>query len=93
MNKSDMVAHLSRTADISPARAQKHLDIWLNQMQDALAKGEKILISDFGSFVVSNRKSFVGRNPKTGAPITVPSIRIPVFRVGKKLRDSMNTTP
>ena len=59
-------------------------------ISEALENGKKVTISDFGTFQVSERRSFNGRNPKTGTPLVVPVRRIPVFRAGKQLKTSLN---
>lgn len=90
MNKADLVEALSQKGGIPSTRARTYVDILLHEMQTALIAGEKVLISDFGAFVVSSRKSFKGRNPRDGSVVTVPSIRIPVFKAGKGLKAALN---
>jgi DNA-binding protein HU-beta len=60
-------------------------------IQDALTNGEKVTISDFGTFTVSQRREFTGHNPKNGQEIRVPARKIPVFRAGKGLKEALNT--
>lgn len=62
----------------------------LDQMSEALAHGERIEIRGFGSFSLRRRKSWVGRNPKTGEPVALPERHVPYFRPGKELRDRVN---
>ena len=69
----------------------EYINILTGTIAEALENGKKVTISDFGAFQVSERRSFKGRNPKTGAPIKVPVRRIPVFRAGKRLKTSLNT--
>lgn len=59
--------------------------------QEALTNGEKVTISDFGTFTVSQRREFTGHNPKNGMEIRVPARKIPVFRAGKGLKEALNT--
>jgi integration host factor subunit beta len=58
----------------------------------SLHKGEKIEIRGFGSFRTRQRQPRVGRNPKTGTRVEVPSKRIPYFKPSKELRDLVNSS-
>jgi integration host factor subunit beta len=57
-----------------------------DSMTDALAKGERIEIRGFGSFIVKQRPAREGRNPRTGTVVSVTSKKVPLFKVGKELR-------
>ena len=89
-NKSDLTILLANEAQIPKVRAAKYINMLTETITEALEEGKKVTISDFGTFQVSERRSFDGRNPKTGAPINVPVRRIPVFRAGKKLKNLLN---
>jgi integration host factor subunit beta len=89
-NKSDLTVMLSNEAQIPKVRAAQYINILTDMIAEALEKGKKVTISDFGTFQVSQRRSFKGRNPKTGDPLKVPVRRIPVFRAGKRLKTSLN---
>jgi nucleoid DNA-binding protein len=89
-NKTDLTVLLANQADIPKVRAAHYINILTNTISEALENGKKVTISDFGTFQVSERRSFNGRNPKTGAPLIVPVRRIPVFRAGKLLKTSLN---
>lgn len=90
MNKADLAEALAATADIPKVRAANYVNIVTQTIQDALVRGEKVTISDFGTFTVSQRREFTGHNPKNGAEIRVPARRIPVFRAGKGLKEALN---
>ena len=90
-NKTDLTILLADQANIPKVRAADYINILTTTISEALEKGKKVTISDFGTFQVSERRSFNGRNPKNGTPIIVPVRRIPVFRAGKKLKNSLNT--
>lgn len=89
-NKSDLTVLLANEAQIPKVRAANYINIITETIAEALENGKKVTISDFGTFQVSERAAFAGRNPKTGDPIEVPIRRIPVFRAGKKLKTSLN---
>ena len=90
-NKTDLTVLLANEAHIPKVRAAHYINILTETIAEALESGKKVTISDFGTFQVSERRSFDGRNPKTGDPLKVPVRRIPVFRAGKKLKFSLNT--
>jgi DNA-binding protein HU-beta len=91
MNKADLTEALAAGANIPKVRAANYINIVMGTIQDALVTGEKVTISDFGTFTVSQRREFVGHNPKNGSEIRVPARKIPVFRAGKGLKESLNT--
>lgn len=89
-NKNDLTILLANEAGIPKVHAARYINIVTETIAEALEEGKKVTISDFGTFQVSERRSFDGRNPKTGDPLNVPVRRIPVFRAGKKLKRSLN---
>ena len=91
VNKADLTERLAAEAGIPKVRAAKYINILTDTIRTALVSGEKVTISDFGTFTVSQRRAFSGHNPKSGAEIEVPSRRIPVFRAGKGLKGDLNT--
>lgn len=90
MNKADLTEQLAARANIPKVRAASYINILTAAIQDALSGGDKVTISDFGTFSVSSRKPFSGHNPKNGEVIQVPPRRIPVFRAGKRLKNALN---
>jgi nucleoid DNA-binding protein len=91
MNKTHLTEALAANAAIPKIRAANYVNIVMGAIQKALVEGDKVTISDFGTFSVSKRKEFVGHNPKNGDPIRVPARKIPVFRAGKGLKESLNS--
>ena len=90
MNKADLTEALAARANIPKVRAAAYINILTETIQSALTDGEKVTISDFGTFSVSSRKPFQGHNPKNGSVIEVPPRKIPVFRAGKRLKTALN---
>ena len=90
MNKADLTEKLAASAGIPKVKAAAYIGTLMSAIQDALTAGEKVTISDFGTFTVSQRRSFKGHNPKNGSEIDVPERRIPVFRAGKGLKETLN---
>jgi integration host factor subunit beta len=64
----------------------------LEQMSQALARGERIEIRGFGSFSLHYRPPRMGRNPKTGSAVALPGKHVPHFKPGKELRERVNAT-
>ena len=87
MNKSDLVKQVSKRLSYVRRKDTKLIvDLIFSSMTDALIKGGKIEIRGFGSFRVKNRSSKIGKNPKTGEKVRIPSKNVPFFKVGKQLR-------
>jgi|LJSS01.1.fsa_nt_gb nucleoid DNA-binding protein len=87
MNKAGLVAAIAQKAGISKAVAEKALKGVVDAISEALAKGESVSLVGFGTFSVQQRSARKGRNPRTGARITIPARKVPKFTPGKTLRD------
>src|SRR6202795_1473106 len=87
MIKRDLIAEvLKRRPRLSYSNPEVVVNSVFDSMTDALARGERIEIRGFGSFVVKHRQAREGRNPKTGALVPVAAKRVPFFKVGKELK-------
>jgi len=89
MKKDDIINELAKVLD-SKKEAKAVLESLLACITDALKKGEKITLTGFGTFEVSNRKARKGRNPQTGEPIDIKASRVPRFVPGKTLKNAVN---
>jgi integration host factor subunit beta len=90
MTKADLVEEVIRVAVLSKKDAESVVNTVFGQIMEALKSDDKIELRGFGSFRVRRRRSRLGRNPKTGDRVDVPSKRIPYFKPGKELRDLIN---
>lgn len=90
LNKKDLTEQLALRADIPKSTAAKNINLITSIISDALADGKKVTISDFGTFNLSERSAFEGYDPQNDRRIQVPPRVIPVFRAGKKLKQSLN---
>jgi len=88
--KSELAEGLSHELSLPFKTGSGIIDTILNLMTETLVKGENIEIRGFGSFSVRNYDSYSGRNPKTGKKIRVKPKKLPYFKVGKDLRESLN---
>ncbi len=87
MNKSDLINSIARSANISKVSAERGLEGMLHNMFAAMEGGERINLAGFGSFSTIERASRLGRNPRTGEEVTIPSRRGVKFRPGKALTE------
>ena len=91
MTKSELIEILSRR---QPHLKADDVDLavksLLEMMGGALAQGERIEIRGFGSFAISHRPPRVGRNPRSGEPVTIPEKLVPHFKPGKALREAVD---
>ena len=90
MNKDALVESVLSKAGLETKRsAQDAVDAVFSTIQAALAKGEEVTISGFGTFKVQKRAARQGVNPKTGEKIQIPATTVPKFKPGKGLRDAV----
>jgi DNA-binding protein HU-beta len=85
-----MIDVIAKQADISKAAAGRALDATVTAIKSSLKKGDIVTLVGFGSFYVGKRTARQGRNPRTGDEIRIKAARVPKFRAGKALKDSVN---
>ena len=90
MNKSELIERISESADVSKTDAGRTLDAALDAIAESLKNAEPVTLVGFGTFGVRERGARMGRNPQTGESIQIGAARVPVFKAGKALRDSLN---
>jgi integration host factor subunit beta len=91
MTRSDLVAKLAdRFTQLTQRDTEFAVKTTLDAMSDALARGHRIEIRGFGSFSINRRPPRVGRNPLSGAQVTIPEKLVPHFKPGKDLRESVD---
>ncbi|MGA7142869.1 MAG: HU family DNA-binding protein [Desulfobacterales bacterium] len=90
MNRSDLIDALKDKVTLSRKDADKVVNTFFDALKETLANGDRIEIRGFGSFSVKHYKPYVGRNPKTGDRIQVTSKKLPFFKVGKDLKESVD---
>jgi integration host factor subunit beta len=91
MTRSDLVNLLaSRFGQLTHRDAEFAVKTMLDAMSDALGKGHRIEIRGFGSFAINHRPPRVGRNPRSGEPVTIPEKLVPHFKPGKALREAVD---
>ena len=90
MNKSDLMNRLAEEKGFPLSTAREIVDIFFEDMTQALIKGDRVELRGFGSFMVKAYRGYTGRNPKTGEKTEVKSKRLPFFKVGKELRERVD---
>jgi integration host factor subunit beta len=90
MTKADLIAEVSRSAELSKKDAENIVNVFLDRIVDALKEGEKIELRGFGSFKLRKRNSRIGRNPRTSEAVQVPAKKVPYFKPGKDLKKLIN---
>lgn len=90
MNKKELIEAIVEKTELSKKDAGNALDGFIDVVTECLEKDEKVQLVGFGSFAITHRASRKGINPRTGEEIVVPAIKSPVFKAGKKLKDTVN---
>lgn len=90
MKKAELVDAIAKKAEIKKIEAQKVLEAFIEVVGDELAAGEKVQITGFGTFEVSERAAREGRNPQSGETMMIAASKSPKFKAGKVLKDKVN---
>lgn len=90
MNKTELVASVADKSGMTKKDAEKSINAVFASIEEALANNDKVQVIGFGTFEVKVREERKGRNPQTGAEITIPASKTPVFKAGKGLKDTVN---
>ncbi len=90
MKKSELVAVMAEKAGLKKVDAEKALNAFVDAVTEALAKGDKISLVGFGSFETKKRGARKGKNPQTGAEISIAASTVPAFKAGRGLKDAVN---
>lgn len=86
MTKADLVTQVAKKAGLTAKAAKDSVNTVFSTMSDAMKRGEKIVVTGFGTFMVRRRAARKGRNPQTGAEIQIPATKTPGFTAGKSLK-------
>lgn len=89
MNKHELVSAIALSTKLSKSDTEKVIDSFCENVKKTLKKGQDITITGFGRYYISKHKTRQGRNPQTGAPITIPARKVPSFKAGKELKTSL----
>lgn len=90
MNKSELSEAVAQSFGGNKSMGASAVDAVLSAITDALAGGDKVQITGFGTFEVRHRAARMGRNPRTGAPVEIKASNAPAFKAGKSLKEAVN---
>ena len=93
MNKLELTDIVANNLKLSKTDATKAVDAVIGAIENGLKKGEKVVLTGFGTFEVGERKARTARNPQTGEAIKIKAAAVPKFKAGKALKDLVNTKP
>ena len=91
MNKSELIEIVSQRSGVTKKKAEDVVNMIFDSMFAAMVKGDRIEIRGFGSYVVKSYGEYTGRNPRTGQSIHVRPKRLPFFKVGKELKEKVDS--
>ncbi|MDF2935480.1 MAG: hup [Paenibacillaceae bacterium] len=89
MNKSDLIAKVAESSELSKKDATKAVEAVFEAITEALQSGDKVQLVGFGNFEVRERSARKGRNPQTGKEIDIPASKVTSFKPGKALKDGV----
>ena len=87
LTRADLAETINRKLGFSRAESLDMVEAILAKMCDAMAKGQNVKISGFGSFILRDKRERIGRNPKTGVEVPITPRRVMTFRASQKLKD------
>jgi DNA-binding protein HU-beta len=90
VNKSELITSMAEKSKLTKKDAEGALKAFIESVEEALEKGEKVQLVGFGTFETRERAARVGRNPKTKEEIQIPESTVPVFKAGKEFKDKVN---
>ena len=90
MHKADLIKVLKNETGLTISEAAKIIDLFFNEMSNALASGDRVEIRGLCSFYVKQYKAYTGRNPKAGVSVLVESKKLPFFKCGKGLKERVD---
>jgi integration host factor subunit beta len=90
LTKSDLIEALKIESNVTKPEATAIVNLFFDEMIDALAKGDRVEIRGLCSFYVKKHKGYAGRNPKTGKRVKVNGKKLPFFKCGKELKDRVD---
>lgn len=86
MTKNELIEKVAKKASLTKGAAADAVNSTFNLIKDSLVKGEKVVITGFGTFLIRSRAARRGRNPQTGERIQIPSKKLPAFTAGKTIK-------
>ena len=89
MNKTELIAAVAEKTGLSKKDSDAAVAAVVDAITESLVQGDKVQLVGFGSFEVKQRAARLGRNPKTKEELKIPASKVPVFKAGKALKDTV----
>jgi DNA-binding protein HU-beta len=90
LTRQDIVDAIAKECDLKKKVADQVLTTVIESVTKTLKKGGKVSLVGFGTFTVSKRAARAGRNPRTGETIQIQATKVPKFKAGKELKQTIN---
>ena len=90
MNKGELIAFVQKELDETKAGAERCVNAVIDGIKKGVKKDKSVQMVGFGTFSIRKRAARTGRNPQTGAEIQIAAAKVPGFKPGKALKDSVN---
>jgi len=90
VNKQELISSVAEKSGLTKKDSEKAVSAVFASIEESLAKGDKVQLVGFGTFEVRKRAARKGRNPQTGAEIEIKAAKVPAFKAGKALKDSVS---
>lgn len=90
MNKAELITSMAEKSQLTKKDTEVALKAFIDSVQEALEKGEKVQLVGFGTFETRERAAREGRNPRTKETIQIPASVAPVFKAGKEFKEKVN---
>ena len=90
MNKLELIEALKAETGLTKNEATAVVNLFFDEMSNALAKGDRVEIRGLCSFFVKKYKAYTGRNPKTGEKVKIKPKKLPFFKCGTELRERVD---
>jgi len=89
LTKADIAESLYEELGLNKREARELVDIYFDELKEALSNGKQVKLSGFGNFDLRDKKERPGRNPKTGESIPISARRVVTFKPGQKLKNKV----
>lgn len=86
MTKNELIEKVAKKSSLTKSAASDAVNATFNLVRDSLIRGEKVVITGFGTFLIRSRATRRGRNPQTGETIQIPGKKLPGFTAGKTIK-------
>jgi DNA-binding protein HU-beta len=90
VNKAELITSMAEKSKLTKKDAEAALKGFIESVEEALAKGEKVQLVGFGTFETRERAAREGRNPRTKETISIPASTVPVFKAGKEFKEKVS---